>query len=138
MSRRGRVGLVLAGVFVVACVVDSTYVPVFAQSTREPQKAAGARSALRTADGHPDLSGVWSFASGIPLQRPEEFGDKGSSARRKPPKSNGAPHGKAPPNASRHPATPVRTTCSGRMRERSGTTGGHPSSPIRRTESFRR
>ncbi len=77
MSRRGRVGLVLAGAFVVACVVDSAYVPVFAQSTREPQKAAGARSSLRTADGHPDLSGVWSFASGIPLQRPEEFGDKG-------------------------------------------------------------
>src|SRR2546422_3873242 len=100
MSRRGRVGL--AGAFVVACVVDSAYVPVFAQSTREPQKAAGARSSRRTADGHPDLSGVWSFASGIPLQRPEKFGDKGelseeeaaeierraarqSSAERKPP-----------------------------------------------------
>ena len=61
MSRRGRVGLVLAGACVVACVVDSADVPVFAQSTREPQNAARARLSLRMADGHPDLSGVWSY-----------------------------------------------------------------------------
>jgi len=30
----------------------------------------------RTADGRPDLQGVWSFASGVPLQRPSAFAGK--------------------------------------------------------------
>ena len=38
--------------------------------------AAEAQSPLRTPDGRPDLSGLWSFVSATPLQRPEEFGDK--------------------------------------------------------------
>ena len=32
--------------------------------------------APRTADGHPDLQGVWNFATGVPLQRPAAFADK--------------------------------------------------------------
>jgi hypothetical protein len=30
----------------------------------------------RTKDGHPDLQGVWNFASDVPLQRPPKFADK--------------------------------------------------------------
>jgi hypothetical protein len=30
----------------------------------------------RMKDGHPDLRGVWNFASGVPLQRPAKFADK--------------------------------------------------------------
>ncbi len=33
-------------------------------------------SPLKTADGHPDLSGVWDFRTVTPLERPEEFADK--------------------------------------------------------------
>ena len=29
----------------------------------------------RNADGHPDLNGVWDYATATPLQRPSEFGD---------------------------------------------------------------
>jgi hypothetical protein len=32
--------------------------------------------APRTADGRPDLQGVWNFSSGVPLQRPGAFADK--------------------------------------------------------------
>jgi hypothetical protein len=32
--------------------------------------------AVRTADGRPDLQGVWNFSSGVPLQRPASFADK--------------------------------------------------------------
>ena len=32
--------------------------------------------APRTADGHPDLQGVWNFNTGVPLQRPDAFKDK--------------------------------------------------------------
>ena len=31
----------------------------------------------RTADGKPDLQGIWTNATQTPLQRPEEFGLKG-------------------------------------------------------------
>jgi hypothetical protein len=33
-------------------------------------------TAARTPDGQPDLQGVWSFAVGIPLERPGKFGEK--------------------------------------------------------------
>ena len=35
-----------------------------------------ARAVPRTADGHPDLQGVWASDSATPLQRPEELADK--------------------------------------------------------------
>src|ERR1700726_2834210 len=74
MSRRGV--LALTGAFAVASVIASVDVTVSAQGKGEPQKAAARPSAPRTPDGRPDLSGVWSFVSATPLQRPEEFGGK--------------------------------------------------------------
>jgi hypothetical protein len=42
-----------------------------------PAKAAAAKSAVpRGPDGHPDLSGIWSFATVTPLERPVELGNK--------------------------------------------------------------
>jgi hypothetical protein len=53
----------------------------FAQAIPAAAKVATASStpvktARRTADGHPDLQGVWSTASVIPLERPKDLGDK--------------------------------------------------------------
>jgi hypothetical protein len=41
-----------------------------------PLLAQGQRLLPRTADGHPDLQGVWNFSTITPLERPAEFADK--------------------------------------------------------------
>ena len=47
--------------------------------TRSAARAAGRRDGLpRTADGHPDLKGVWNYATEMPLQRPDELAGKTS------------------------------------------------------------
>jgi hypothetical protein len=38
--------------------------------------AADNYTAPRTQWGHPDLQGVWNFSSDVPMQRPEEYGDR--------------------------------------------------------------
>ena len=38
--------------------------------------AADAYIAPRTQWGHPDLQGVWNFSSNVPMQRPEQFGNR--------------------------------------------------------------
>src|SRR3984957_764351 len=51
----------------------------FAQAVPAAAKVATASStktAHRTADGQPDLQGVWSSASVIPLERPKDLGAK--------------------------------------------------------------
>ena len=54
---------------VMACAVLLAFAPAaLAQS--------GSGSALRTPDGHPDISGVWDFRTVTPLERPEQFADK--------------------------------------------------------------
>jgi hypothetical protein len=40
------------------------------------ERAVTKSSSLRTADGHPDLQGVWDFRTITPLQRPDEYAGK--------------------------------------------------------------
>src|SRR5437660_133 len=47
--------------------------PIVVAQTRP---AAKPWSAPRTADGHPDLQGNWSFATITPFERPQAFADK--------------------------------------------------------------
>jgi len=52
---------------------------LLAVTTASGVPAAGPDStyrAPRAQDGHPDLQGVWNFASGVPLQRRATFGDR--------------------------------------------------------------
>ena len=55
--------VLLACSFVLAVLLTA---PAAAQSASDP-------AALRTPDGHPDLSGVWDFRTVTPLERPTEF-----------------------------------------------------------------
>ena len=63
---RRRVAAIVAGVVAVA-------VPVAGQSSSAPPKAPSSATVPRTADGHPDLQGVWLFATLTPLQRPDNL-----------------------------------------------------------------
>jgi hypothetical protein len=53
-------------------------VPLSGQATAKPPVASSAKSAVvpRTADGQPDLQGIWDFRTVTPLERPAEFADK--------------------------------------------------------------
>ena len=52
-------------------VVMAVAAPVAAQNAAAPKKAPASSTVPRTPDGHPDLQGVWSFATLTPLQRPD-------------------------------------------------------------------
>ena len=72
-SASAALAAVLAGVCSTALVL--------AQSQGTAPKPAGSGAGVkwtptRTADGRPDLGGVWSYATITPLERPSEFGDK--------------------------------------------------------------
>ena len=62
----GRVAAIVAVVVAVA-------VPVAGQSSAAGPKASTSSTVPRTADGHPDLQGVWLFATLTPLQRPDNL-----------------------------------------------------------------
>ncbi len=49
---------------------------VLALSLSAPAAGQSGSETLRTADGHPDISGVWDFRTVTPLERPEEFADQ--------------------------------------------------------------
>lgn len=45
-------------------------------STQAAAQSSTGSFSLQTADGHPNLSGVWDFRTVTPLERPEEFADQ--------------------------------------------------------------
>ena len=45
-------------------------------STQADAQSGSDSFTLRTADGHPNLTGVWDFRTVTPLERPEEFADQ--------------------------------------------------------------
>ena len=60
------------GIFcVIACVVG-----LVASAPALAQDSASGWTAPRTADGHPDLQGVWANNNATPLERPEILGDR--------------------------------------------------------------
>ena len=61
---------VFTAVSIASALVSFAVVPSYAQT------AAGTWSVPRTADGHPDLQGVWSNNRATPLERPEQLADK--------------------------------------------------------------
>ena len=55
----------------IVAVAMAVAVPVAGQSSAPRPKASSSSTVSRTADGHPDLQGVWLFATLTPLQRPD-------------------------------------------------------------------
>src|SRR6266436_3698764 len=49
---------------------------LWAQSAAAPAAARKAGAIPRAADGHPDLTGIWSNATRTPFERPEVFAGK--------------------------------------------------------------
>jgi len=60
---------------IVIALVLVSWVPASAQAAK-PRAAAAGKAVPRSSDGHPDLSGNWSFATVTPLQRPKEFANR--------------------------------------------------------------
>ncbi len=62
----------------VVAVVSLAIIPLAGQTAARPKAAASAKSSAvpRTADGQPDLQGIWDFRTVTPMERPAEFGDK--------------------------------------------------------------
>ena len=67
------VGLRVATIVAVALVAT---MPAAGQTAAARVKAANASPVSRTADGHPDLQGIWSFATLTPLERPAAYAGK--------------------------------------------------------------
>jgi hypothetical protein len=57
----------------IVAVMVAVTVPVAGQSSAAGAKASSSSTVPRTADGHPDLQGVWLFATLTPLQRPDNL-----------------------------------------------------------------
>ena len=56
----------------IVAVVLAIAVPVAGQSSAARPKASTSSTTPRTADGHPDLQGIWNFGTLTPLQRPDD------------------------------------------------------------------
>jgi hypothetical protein len=70
---RDRVGIRLGVVLAAAAALSWTAVPLAAQSS---SGAPNVKSLPRTADGHPDLQGIYDVATMTPLERPAGLGNR--------------------------------------------------------------
>ena len=63
---------------IVTVIVSLISMPVVAQTTTPAARSSPATkwSPSRTAEGQPDLQGVWDFGTMTPLERPAALGDK--------------------------------------------------------------
>jgi hypothetical protein len=77
---RQRVSRSLGTLSAVAAAVSLAGASISGQAPSAPGTKAPEKpfTVARTADGQPDLQGVWSFGVGIPLERPGKFGEKGA------------------------------------------------------------
>jgi hypothetical protein len=66
----------ILAVGIAAMLIASVQAQAPAAQGRAAKKAPVKAAALRTADGQPDLQGVWSFATVTPMERPSELGEK--------------------------------------------------------------
>src|SRR5438046_125651 len=57
----------------IVAVGAAVALPVAGQSSAAAPKASTSSTVPRTPDGHPDLQGVWFFATLTPLQRPDNL-----------------------------------------------------------------
>src|SRR5262245_8445141 len=59
-----------------ACAVASVICLVASTPAHAAEKVPANWKVPRTADGHPDLQGIWTNATITPLERPTEFGER--------------------------------------------------------------
>src|SRR5262245_39534285 len=64
---------VCSRVAAIAALVAAVAVPVAGQRSAAPPKPSVSSAVPHTADGHPDLQGVWFFGTLTPLQRPDNL-----------------------------------------------------------------
>jgi hypothetical protein len=77
---RTRVSTFIGPVMIAVAVSWLVSVSVGAQ-TRRPASPTAATANARTADGHPDLQGIYEIATITPLERPAQFGNRTNLTR---------------------------------------------------------
>src|SRR5690242_18990795 len=75
MPHTVRASVVFTRAVLFAVVSAVLFCGLSAAQTAPPPSAAKANAA-RASGGHPDLQGVWGFATITPLQRPRDLADK--------------------------------------------------------------
>ena len=79
MTRAARLIRLLASAALAGAIVAAGQVMGRAQTPRRPPSGGTDHAAARTADGHPDLSGIYNAATITPLERPDIFKGKATA-----------------------------------------------------------